>query len=162
MGKLSRVALYSETALLKKRRAAATLFSMSVSSRLELLEVGIGLQVGVGLGERKELAQAGGELSFRGSLGGGAGCGYGGIAQPDDVLQRCLLVGGVAFHGLDQIGHEIVTLFQLDVDIGECLTGALAQADEAIVGGDQPDHEKADDTQNDPCGRGHFAVSSRG
>ena len=57
VGKLSREALYSDAALLKNRRDAAILFSMSDELGLQLLEVGVGLEVGIGLRQREQLAQ---------------------------------------------------------------------------------------------------------
>ena len=70
-GKLSRVALYSAAALLKKRREAAILFSRSDSSALQLLEVLVGLEVGIGLGQGEDLAQRTLQHPLGRRLGGG-------------------------------------------------------------------------------------------
>ena len=66
-------------------------------------------------------------------------CGRGdsGVARLGHGFQRAALVGGVAFHRLDQIGHEIVPLLELDGDVRPRLTGDLTQADEAVVDDDQ-------------------------
>jgi len=53
--------LYSCTALLKKRREAAILFSRSVSSACNCWKFLVGLQVGIGLGKREDLTQRAGQ-----------------------------------------------------------------------------------------------------
>ncbi len=53
-------ALYSWTALLKKRREAAILFSRSEKVALQLLEILAGLEVGIGLRQREQLAERAG------------------------------------------------------------------------------------------------------
>ncbi len=59
-------------------------------------------------------------------------------------------MGGVALHGLNQIGDQVVALLQLDVDVGEGLVGALPQAHEAVVGAhhDQGEND-GDDNGNE-------------
>jgi hypothetical protein len=45
-------------------------------------------------------------------------CGHRGVARSHHFVQCAALVRCVAFHGLDQIRHEVVALAQLHVDIG--------------------------------------------
>ena len=63
-------------------------------------------------------------------------------------------MAGVALHGLDQIGDQVVALLELDVDVGERLVDPLPHRNEAVVDHDDPHHEHDKDTENDP-GRGN-------
>jgi len=83
------VALASATALLKKRRDAAILFSRSESSFLQLLEILVGLQVRIGFGEGKELAQRALQLPLGQRLGCGTLSGDGGVASLDEASSVC-------------------------------------------------------------------------
>ena len=67
----------------------------------------------------------------------------------DDLAQHLLLLLGVALHGLDQIGNEVVALLQLHVDIGEGLVGVLPQRDEAVVDADHQHRQNDDDDEDD-------------
>ena len=111
-------ALYSWTALLKKRRAAAILFSRSESSDCRCEEILVGLQVGIGLGEGEELAERAGQHVLRLRLRRGAAGGDRGVPRLDDRLERAALMGGVALHGLDEVRDEVVALLQLHRDVG--------------------------------------------
>ena len=113
-----------------------------------MLEIGIGFEVGISFGNHHELAKRLRELAFSSSLGGGSGCGLGCIAPFDDVLERFFFVASVAFDGLDEIGHQVLALLQLHVDVGEGLFAALAHADQAIVGPDQPQHQNGNNAEN--------------
>ncbi len=93
--------LYSCTALLKKRREAAILFSRSVSSACSSWKLVLALRFG--------------------SLGG-----HRGVARLDHRLERAALVAGVALDRLDQVGNEVVALLELHVDVGAGLAHALA------------------------------------
>jgi hypothetical protein len=68
---------------------------------------------------------------------------------------------GVAFDGLDQIGNEIVALFELNVDVGKGLVGPLAHSDEAVVDADRPDHEDDNDAKDNPAGGRHEKLQIR-
>jgi hypothetical protein len=61
-------------------------------------------------------------------------------------------MGGVALHGLDQVGDQILALLQLDIDVGEGVVGALPQGDEAVVSTDHHHHQDGGDDQNDDEG----------
>jgi hypothetical protein len=52
----------------------------------------------------------------------------------------------VAFHGLDEIGDEVMALTELHIDIGESLVPALIEADDAII---DPDYKQNDDDGDD-------------
>ena len=125
--------LYSWTALLKKRRLAAILFSRSDSSLGKLLEVGVGLEVRIGLRQRDQPPERAGELVFGGGDLRRSLRRHRRIARLDDVVERAALVAGVALHGLDQVRDQIVALLELHVDVGKGLTDALAERDQAVI-----------------------------
>ena len=144
--------LYSCTALLKKRRAAASLFSISDSSRLELLEVLVGLEVRIGLAQREQLAQStrqhilGRSLRWDASRLRRDGC----VASLDHRLQRAALMAGIPLHGFHQIWNEVMTLPHLHVDVGIGLIDPLPHGDEPVVDHDDPQHEQDDRADDDP------------
>src|SRR5688572_22290784 len=120
---------------------------------LELEEVLRGLQVGVVLGDGEQRLERLGEHVLRlGLLVRGLRA-HGGGAGLDDLLHGLGLVLGVTLHRLDQVGDEVVTALQLDVDVRPGFIGAVAQGDQAVVDGDQPgdDHheEQAKDDHDD-------------
>jgi len=61
-------------------------------------------------------------------------------------------VGCVALDGLDEVWDQLVPAFEFDIDVRPTLFDVLTQADEAVVGCDEPDHrdqdEHADDDQD--------------
>jgi hypothetical protein len=67
------------------------------------------------------------------------------------LLENAFLVSGVAFHRLDEIGHEIVALLELHIDVGEGLFAPLPQGDEAVVDADEPENEENKNAENDPA-----------
>src|SRR6266850_4282114 len=71
--------------------------------RLEIAEVLVGLEVGIGLGQCEELAERAGQLvlGLRPRLGRLRR--HGGATRADDLIQRASLVRGVALHGLDDV-----------------------------------------------------------
>src|SRR6516225_7298480 len=62
---------------------------------LQLLEVGVGFQIGIRLRQGKELAQRAAQLVLRRRLLRRALCGHRGIARPDHFIERAALVGSV-------------------------------------------------------------------
>ena len=96
------------------------MFSRSDSSDLELLEVLVGLEVGIGFAQRKQLPERPGQRILGRRLRGDA-CRlrrHRGIARLDHGFERAALVAGIALHRLDQIGDEVVALLHLYVDVG--------------------------------------------
>jgi hypothetical protein len=91
--------------------------------------------------------------------GGGLGGGEGDVAGLDDGLEGLALVLEVALGDFDEVGDEVVTALQLDVDLGEGVLEAVAEGDEAVVdagdeeGGDQRETEESD--EDDDEGDGH-------
>ncbi len=132
--------LYSCTALLKNRRAAAILFSMSESSRLQLLEVLAGLEVRIGLAQREQLPERAAQHVLRRRLRRHAAAlrGDRGVARRHHGFERAALVGGIALHRLDQIRNEVVPLLGLHVDVGERLVDPLPHRDQPVVDHDDP------------------------
>ena len=106
---------------------------------LQLQEVLVGLEVGVGLAEGEQ------RLAARRSAGCRPGPAPAGCAALRSPMLRAwmtassvvLLVGGVALHGLDQVGDEVEPALQLHVDLRPGVLDLVAPADQAVVGGDQ-------------------------
>ena len=96
-------------------------------------------------------------LAWASGLGGGDG----GVARLVDRLQRAALVGGVALHRLDQVGHEIVALLELDGDVRPGLIDRLAQADEAVVDDDREERDHDDDAKDDPAAGPYGSLRGR-
>ncbi len=123
---------------------------------LQLEEVPVGPQVGVGLGHGEELLQAvDQEVLDRRLLLGGTGRGDGLAPGPDDRLEGVPLVCGVALHGGDQVGDQVVPAAQLGVHGGPRVVDQLALQGEAVVGQPHPaghEHGRADQGQH---GRAH-------
>ena len=74
------------------------------------------------------------------------------IARGDHGVQRGLFVGGIALHRGDQIGHQIVALAQLGIDIPQRLPHVLAQTDQPVVN----PHDQQPDQQEDGHGNDNF------
>src|SRR2546426_6419210 len=118
--------------------------------RLEIAEVLVGLEVGIRLGEREELAERAGQLvlGLRPRLGRLRR--HGGAARADDLIERAALVRGIALHGLDDVGDQIGPPLELDVDVRPRLFRPLAQPDELVVpGDDRHDQTGEDEEEND-------------
>ena len=125
--------LYSCTALLKKRRDAAILFSRSVSSACNCWKFGVGLEIGIGFGQREQLAQRAGQHVLGRRLLRRTLRRDRRVARLDHLVERAALMRGVALHGLDQVGNEVVPLAQLHVDVGKGLVDPLPHGDQAVV-----------------------------
>ena len=145
--------LYSCTELLKKRRAAASLFSMSESSVCSCWKFALALRSGIGLGQREQAAQRAGQLAFGGGDLRRPLRGKRRVARLHHVFERAALVAGVAFDRLDQVRDQVVPLLQLHVDIGKGLVDPLSHGDEAVVDAENPEGEDDKDTEDDPAGR---------
>jgi hypothetical protein len=124
------------------------------ATALQLKEVGVGLEVRIGLGHREQLAQCAGQhVLGLDPLVHGAGVGDGG-AGVSHRLERAALVRGIALHRLDQVGDEVAALLQLHVDVSEGLVDVLPQPDQPVV--DPHQHEDQDDNDtNDDEGDDH-------
>src|SRR5208283_5391725 len=55
---------------------------------------------------------------------------------------------GVTLHGFDEIGDEIVAALELHIDVRPGVVAGDLQPDEAVVHGDDEDHEENEDAQN--------------
>src|SRR5262245_3373500 len=122
---------------------------------LEVAKALVGLEVGVRLGEREELAQGAGRLG----LGLGARLGglrrHGRAAGAHHLVERSALVRGVAPHRLDQVGHQIGAALELHVDVRPRFLGPLAQADELVVRQDDRDDEAHEDEKENNAAERH-------
>ena len=111
---------------------------------LQLREILVGLEVGIGLLQREQAA----ERLFQCRLH---------CAKLRRALQRDRLraqlrhrfqdrafVSGISLHGRDQLRHEVVATHQLHVDVGPCGARLVAQAHEAVEGEHDPRQQRGD------------------
>ena len=105
---------------------------------LQLLEVLVGLQVGIVLLNSDELAESRAEfalsllelLQLLGSEGFGIEGDLRGLrASVDDVFERLLLVLSVALDGFDEVGDEVGTTLIGRLYVGELGRGFLLNVD---------------------------------
>src|SRR5579862_9460275 len=122
--------------------------------RLQLLEIGAGLEVRIGFREREQLPQRAREHVLGGGLLRRPLRRHGRVARFDDLVQRAAFVRGVALYRLDQVGNEIVPLLELHVDIGKGLVDPLPHGNQAVVDRNRPQNEN-DDHRKYNEGRGH-------
>src|SRR5258706_1053972 len=120
----------------------------------QLLEVGVGLQVGIGLRQRDQPAERDAQLVF----GGRDLCWslrrHRTVAGFYPLIERAALVRGVALHGLDQIGDQVVALFELHVDVGKGLADTLTERNQPVIRAEREENDNNEDADNDPA-RGH-------
>src|SRR5258705_5073985 len=119
----------------------------------QLLEVGVGLEVRIGLGQRDQSAERAAQLVFGSGDLSRSLRRHRGVAGLDNVVEHAALVRGVALHGLQQIRDQIVALLELHVDVGKGLADALTERDQAVIGRKREKHENDDNADNDPAGR---------
>lgn len=129
----------------------------------ELHHVLVGFEVGVLFGDDHEAGKGaakaglGGKEAFHrvaiGGIGGDGGrSGGGDVAGFDHGLECGALVLHVALSGLDEVGDEIVTALELNIDLGEGVFEAIAKGDEAVVDAGDPeagDEEDGEDNAKD-------------
>lgn len=61
----------------------------------------------------------------------------------DHSLERAALVARIALHRFDKIGHEVVPLLHLNVNIGEGRIDTLAHGHEPVVDDDDPKQRRS-------------------
>ena len=118
-----------------------------------MLEIGVGLEVRIGLRQRDQPAERAAQLVLGGADLRRPLRRHRGIARLDHVVERAALMRGIALHGLDQVRDQIVALLELHVDVGKGLADPLAQRDETVIGAEGKQHENDNDADNDPAGR---------
>ena len=121
-----------------------------------MCEVGVCLEVRIGLGHGEELTQGSGKSIVGFHLFVGRVCGDGGIAGGDNGLESLFLVFGVALDRLDQICNQIAAALELRVDVLPSVIDAIAQRNEVIVdanyrANDSDDDDDANDDRNHEC-----------
>ena len=137
--------------------ARVAYFVLGVFERgLQVREVGVCLEVGVGLGHGEQLAQGARERIVGFHLLVGRGCGDGGIACGDDGLEGLFLVLGVTLDRFDQIYNQVAAALELRVDVLPSVIDAIAQRNEVIVDAnyradDSDDNDDANDDRNHEC-----------
>src|SRR5262245_48065623 len=100
---------------------------------LQISEALVRLEVGIGLGERKELPERAGQLVLGLRAGFGRLRRHRRTARADDLIERAPLVRRVALDRLDQVGHQVGAALELHVDVRPRLLGPLPQPDELVV-----------------------------
>ncbi len=113
---------------------------------LQREEVLVGLEVGIVLDDRHQLAEVGGDLVL--GLGLRLHALSASIAPARarrDVLEQLPLVRGVPLDRLDQVGDQVVATTQLHVDAGPPVVDARAVRDEPVVEHDGAQEHEGDD-----------------
>ncbi len=132
----------------------------------ELRHRSISLQIGIGLGHCQKSTKCSAQCSFRcpelahgrevlriaghvdASLGGGS-------PGVDDGFESRPLVMEIALHGLEKVRNEVVTPFELDVDLGEGVVHSLTHRHQLVV---DPDSERGEhggeNEDDDECPHG--------
>ena len=81
------------------------------------------------------------------------------VARVDHGLERAAFVAHVAFDGFDEVGNEVVAARELNVDLRESVTHAVARVDEIVVHRDRVPDDGSEDYQGDD--RSHEQAPSR-
>src|SRR5882757_472517 len=114
----------------------------------QLLEVGVGLQIRIGLRQRDQPAKRAAQLAF----GGRDLCRslrrYSRVAGLYHLIERAALMRGVALHGLDQIRDQVVALFELHVDVSKGLADALTERHQPVIRAEREENENNEDADN--------------
>ena len=130
---------------------------------LEVEEVGVGLEVRVGLGDGVQPDQGALELGVRGRLGRDVAAGRGRLdlgARLGDLLEDLALVGGVPLDRVHQVRDQVGTAGELDVDATERLLGRHVVGPELVEPGDaEGDEGEHDDAADDESGHGRIPCS---
>jgi len=117
---------------------------------LEGEHVGVALQVGVVLGHGEQRLQGLAEEVLRLGLVLHAGDIDGLLARLRDVLEDFPLVLQIPLRRVDEVGDQVVPTLELNVDLGPGVLHAVLQADEAVVGADEPEEEENTNSDEDP------------
>ena len=100
---------------------------------LQVQEVLVGLEVGVGLGHREQAASARRSGRSRPGPARPAPCALIARCGPGDRFERAPLVRGVALDRLDQVGDEVVAALELHVDLRPGVVDLVPEPDQAVV-----------------------------
>ena len=117
--------------------------------RLQLAEIGVGLQLRIGLGDGDQPAERARERLVGRRLAGDVAGAHAGRALLGDLLEDALLMRRIALHRLDEIGDEVGAPLQLHVDAAPALAGEIALPHEAIVERDGIEADDGDDGDDD-------------
>ena len=93
---------------------------------LELLEVGVRLQVGVGLRNREKALQRASEHVVCFHLRFGCGSCHNCIARLCYRFEGAAFMRSVSLHGLDKIGDQVQTALQLHIDLRPSIVNTVA------------------------------------
>src|SRR5688572_13077965 len=136
---------------------------------LDRQHVLVGLEVGVGLGEREQASEHAGERALglaealhrrRVARVGRRALRRGHRLIPglDHRFERLALVLEVALDDFHQVRDQVVAPLELHVDLRERILVPVAQRDQAVVDADGPDGEPDDDDQYDPAANAHACL----
>ena len=118
---------------------------------LQLQEVLVSLQVGISLHADLQTCQgtAQGILSLDLIIQGG--CIHRSSTGCRHTLQHTLLVLGIPLDGIHQVRNKVVTLLQLNIDVGESVFTIVAQSHQIVIDTDNPKNQQHGDCYQDNC-----------
>ena len=70
-----------------------------------------------------------------------------GVSGADNRFQGFPFMRHILFHHFHQVGDQVVTPFELDIDLGERVFIAVSEGNQTVVYGDQPEHNNGDNTK---------------
>src|SRR3954468_5359603 len=79
-------------------------------------------------------------------------------ARLDHRVERAPLVLHVTLHRFDQVWNEVIAPLQLHIDLRERILEPVAQLDQAVIDGDQPEDDGEDDRQYHDCCNTHIFI----
>ena len=118
---------------------------------LQLHEVLVGFQVGISLGNGLQVHHSVRQLLLGCNLVVDGRCVHSCGASLSHSLEHFLLVSGIALHGCYELRNQVVTLLQLNVDVGERILTIVTQTYQVVVDADNPKNKQYDDCKNDNC-----------
>src|SRR5450756_790941 len=117
--------------------------------RLQVEEVGVGLEFRVSFCNSEQGLQCAIQLILSGGLVRDTGCAHGAGTHLGDVGEYLLLVAGKSLDRLDKVRDEVVTALQLDVHARPGLVFHGALADELVVDANEPHDDENNDCKSD-------------
>ena len=109
--------------------------------RLQLQEVLICLQVGIGLYRYLQSCQCTRQRILSLDLVVDGGSVHGSGTSLGDTLQQLFLVLGITLYGGHQLRNQVVALLQLDIDVSEGILTIVTQFHEVVVDADARNHD---------------------
>ncbi len=117
---------------------------------LELRERFDGAQLWIGFSESKQVFQRAGQDPFRFTLCGGPLRGHGAATRVDDRFKRAFLMRRVTLHRLNDIGNQVVTPLELDVNVSPSVFTLHLQPYQPVVNADDEDEQHRNNDERYP------------